>query len=127
MMNTNPPIGAIAYGRSGVAGIVTDIESDRVVLRFPDGQKKRVPVAAIARWELPAPKVIFPAVVQVIPQSRSPKHYQMLRGDRVKNLETGEIGILSIWYRDRSKAVIETDDGISDWISVKNLELVEAV
>ena len=51
------------------------------------------------------------------------KHLKV--GDRVKNLETGEVGILSMWYRDRSKATIETDEGISDWISVKNLELVE--
>jgi putative DNA primase/helicase len=46
-------------------------------------------------------------------------------GDRVRNLQTGEIGVLSKWYRDRSKATIETGEGISDWISVKNLELVE--
>jgi putative DNA primase/helicase len=48
-------------------------------------------------------------------------------GDRVKDRETGKIGLLSKWYRDRSKATIETDDGISEWIPAKNLERVEVI
>ncbi len=46
-------------------------------------------------------------------------------GDRVRVKTTGEIGLLSKWYRDRSKATIETTDRISDWIPVKNLERLE--
>jgi hypothetical protein len=50
---SEPPVGAIAYGRSGVPCIVTALESERVVLRCPDGASLRVPLTAIARWELP--------------------------------------------------------------------------
>ena len=71
-MNSNPPIGAIAYGRSGVGGIVTEVEIDRVVLRFSDGLK-RVPISAIARWELPASKV---------------KQHKLDLGDRVRYVGT---------------------------------------
>jgi predicted P-loop ATPase len=46
-------------------------------------------------------------------------------GDRVRVKTTGEVGLLSKWYRDRSKATIETTDRISDWIPVKNLERLE--
>jgi predicted P-loop ATPase len=46
-------------------------------------------------------------------------------GDRVRVKTTGEVGLLSKWYRDRSKATIDTTDGISDWIPVKNLERLE--
>ena len=54
-----------------------------------------------------------------------PDHKKLTVGDLVKNLETGEIGILSKWWQDRSKATIESEEGISDWIPVNNLELVE--
>jgi hypothetical protein len=58
---SKPPLGAIAFGRSGVPCIVTALESERVVLRCPDGASLRVPVTAIARWELPAvPKTPVP-------------------------------------------------------------------
>jgi hypothetical protein len=50
---SKPPVGAIAFGRSGVPCIVTALESERVVLRCPDGASLRVPLTAIARWELP--------------------------------------------------------------------------
>ena len=48
-------------------------------------------------------------------------------GDPVKDKVTGQIGKLSKWYRDRSKATIETDEGISDWIAARNLERVEVM
>jgi hypothetical protein len=52
---------------------------------------------------------------------------RLMVGDRVKDRTTGKIGKLSKWYRDRSKATIETDEGISDWISVQDLELAEVI
>ena len=108
-MNNNLSIGSVAYRDSGIGGTVIKIEADKVLIKYPDGIK-RLPISAIVRWESP---------------SKSPKVHKLLRGDRVKNLQTGEIGILAIWYRDRSKAVIETSGGISDWISVDHLKLVE--
>lgn len=52
MMSSNPPIGAIAYGRSGNACTVTQVEGDRVLLSCPAGFV-RVPRSAIVRWETP--------------------------------------------------------------------------
>lgn len=51
-MNSSPPVGAIAYGRSGIACTVIRVEADRIVMTCPDGIKN-VPVNAIARWEMP--------------------------------------------------------------------------
>jgi hypothetical protein len=57
---SKPPIGAIAFGRSGVGHIITALETDRVVLRCPDGLK-RVPLDAVIRWELsPSPTTPIP-------------------------------------------------------------------
>jgi hypothetical protein len=57
---SRPPIGAIAFGRSGLGHIITALEADRVVLRCPDGLM-RVPLGAVIRWELPAkPKTLTP-------------------------------------------------------------------
>jgi hypothetical protein len=53
LTSSKPPVGAIAFGRSGVGHIITALEADRVVLRCPDGLK-RVPLGAVIRWELPA-------------------------------------------------------------------------
>jgi hypothetical protein len=50
---SNLVVGAIAIGRSGTSGIVTEIESDRVTVELPDGLKKRVPISSIASWEPP--------------------------------------------------------------------------
>lgn len=55
LTSSNPPVGAIAYGRSGIGSIITALETDRVILRVPDGTLKRVPMSAIARWEMPDP------------------------------------------------------------------------
>jgi putative DNA primase/helicase len=44
-------------------------------------------------------------------------------GDRVENKQTGERGVVSQWYRDRSKATIKLDNGdLTDWISVRDLQ-----
>jgi hypothetical protein len=57
---SKPPVGAIAFGRSGVGHIITALEADRIVLRCPDGLK-RVPLGAVIRWELPPePKTLTP-------------------------------------------------------------------
>lgn len=53
-MSFSPPLGAIAIGRSGTRAIITALEADRVILRFPDGALKPVKVEAITRWEMPA-------------------------------------------------------------------------
>jgi hypothetical protein len=51
---------------------------------------------------------------------------QQLRiGDFVRNRKSGEIGVLALWKPGRAKAVLETKDGISDWIPIKQLELIE--
>lgn len=52
LTSSKPPVGAIAFGRSGIGHIITALEADRVVLRCPDGLK-RVPLGAVIRWELP--------------------------------------------------------------------------
>jgi hypothetical protein len=57
---SEPPVGAIAFGRSGVGCIIEALEANRVILKTPNGLK-RVPFDAVIHWELPAaPKV--PAV-----------------------------------------------------------------
>jgi hypothetical protein len=50
---------------------------------------------------------------------------QLRIGDRIRNRKSGEIGILTLWGSGRTKAVLETKDGISDWIPAKQLELIE--
>ncbi len=54
-MSSNPPIGAIAYGRSGVACLVTEREADRLALQFPDGKVKYVTLDSVVRWQMPQP------------------------------------------------------------------------
>ena len=57
---SNPPVGALAYGRSGKPAVIEALEADRVLLRTPNGLK-RVPLEAVVRWELPAlPKIPTP-------------------------------------------------------------------
>jgi D-serine deaminase-like pyridoxal phosphate-dependent protein len=51
---SKPPVGAIAYGRSGLGYIIEALEADRILLTTPSGLK-RVPLDAVIRWELPAP------------------------------------------------------------------------
>jgi hypothetical protein len=51
-MLSSPPVGAIAFGLSGIACTVAEVQQDRVVLLCPDGVKQ-VRHTAIARWELP--------------------------------------------------------------------------
>jgi hypothetical protein len=51
--NSSPPVGAIAFGRSGVGCIIEALEANRVILKTPNGLK-RVPFDAIIRWELSA-------------------------------------------------------------------------
>jgi hypothetical protein len=44
--------GATVTTHSGKAGLFERLEGDRVVVRVPDGLK-RIPLSAIAHWELP--------------------------------------------------------------------------
>jgi hypothetical protein len=52
---TNPTVGAIAFSKSGTAYTVSQVEGERVTVLCADGKLKRVPVSAIARWEMPQP------------------------------------------------------------------------
>jgi hypothetical protein len=55
---SKPPVGALAWGRSGVGCIIEALEANRIILKTPSGLK-RVPFDAVIRWELPAvPKPI---------------------------------------------------------------------
>jgi hypothetical protein len=55
---SKPPVGVIAYGRSGAGYIIEALEADRIVLKTPSGLK-RVPFDAVIRWEPPlSPKPI---------------------------------------------------------------------
>lgn len=56
LKSSKPPVGAIAFGKSGIGCTVTQIEGDRLVLQTPNGTK-RVPIAAIVRWEMPTQKL----------------------------------------------------------------------
>ena len=43
-------------------------------------------------------------------------------GDRVRNYQTREEGIIQFWLKDRTKVAIQFDDGgTSDWISLSDL------
>lgn len=53
-MNSSPPMGAIAFGKSGVGYPVIEVHPDRIVLK-KDGEPWAVNLVAIARWELPHP------------------------------------------------------------------------
>jgi hypothetical protein len=116
---SNPPIGAIAYGRSGIGGIITEIEADRAVLRFPDGLK-RVPIGSIVRWELP----------------RSTVNHKPVLGDRVRyvgtnfNLGKQYAGVLEVWeigkLGDSDKCTCLKPDGRpTSWIEFADIKLVE--
>lgn len=59
LMSSNPPVGAIAFGRSGVGHIIKALEANRIILKTPSGLK-RVPLDAVVRWELPAPTAPAP-------------------------------------------------------------------
>lgn len=56
---SNPPVGAIAFGRSGVGCIIEALEANRIILKTPTGLK-RVPLDAVIRWELPASTPLAP-------------------------------------------------------------------
>jgi hypothetical protein len=56
-VNFSPPIGAIAFGKSGAGYPVIEVRPDRIVLKRADGPWAVNPVA-IVRWELPAPRLI---------------------------------------------------------------------
>lgn len=120
VMNSNLSIGSIAHCRSGICGIVTKIESDRIVLRLPDGLK-RVPIESIVQWELPTSTV---------------KPRKLVLGDRVRYVGTHPSfkkqygGELKIWELgkgcDLDKCACLTPEGkVSTWIDYSNLELVE--
>lgn len=49
---SKPPVGAIAYGRSGAGYIIEALEANRIILKTSSG-RKRVPLDAVIRWELP--------------------------------------------------------------------------
>ncbi len=66
-----------------------------------------------------------PFISQTLGEKITGKNIRIEVGDRVRVKTTGEVGKLSKWYRDRSKATIETDEGISDWISLQDLECLE--
>jgi hypothetical protein len=53
LTSSKPPVGAIAFGQSGVGYPVKEVEGDRLVLQTPSGLK-RVPWGAVIRWEVPA-------------------------------------------------------------------------
>jgi hypothetical protein len=114
--NSNPPIGAIAYGQSGVGGIITRYEADRVVLRLPDGLK-RVPIDAIDRWELPAPSVKLITQFQIDDRVRytgSNRHLQQQYA--------GELTIWEISKCDDGYACLKPDGRVTSWILFKDLE-----
>lgn len=49
-----------------------------------------------------------------------------LKGDRVKSKQTGAEGIITIWAKNRTEAVIEFDNGdLSDWILSSDLVSIE--
>lgn len=54
-MNSSPPIGAIAFGKSGAGYPVIEVHPDRIVLKR-DGQPWEVDPVAIASWEMPSPQ-----------------------------------------------------------------------
>jgi D-serine deaminase-like pyridoxal phosphate-dependent protein len=58
-VNSSPPIGAIAFGKSGAGYPVIEVRPDRIVLKRADGPWAVSPMA-IVRWELPAPRPIQP-------------------------------------------------------------------
>jgi hypothetical protein len=53
LTSSSPVVGAIAFGRSGTGHVIAALDADRVILKTSEGLK-RVPLAAIARWEMPA-------------------------------------------------------------------------
>jgi hypothetical protein len=113
---SNIPVGAIAHSRSGNRGIVTQVESDRVVVKCPDGLK-RVPISAIVRWELP-PSGSFPRPLSL--------------GDRVRytgtdrnlqRLYAGELTIGEISKYDDGYACLKPDGRVTSWILHQDLKL----
>lgn len=51
---SSPPVGAIAYGESGIGYPISQLEGTSVVLRTSTGLL-RVPLTSIHHWELPKP------------------------------------------------------------------------
>jgi hypothetical protein len=60
LTTSKPPVGAIAYGRSGAGYTIAALEANRIILKTSSGLK-RVPLDAVIRWELPpSPKALEP-------------------------------------------------------------------
>jgi hypothetical protein len=114
-MITSPPVGAIAFGRSGVACTVAEVQPDRVVLLCSDGVKQVRPTA-IARWELPT-------------KPGTPKS-----GDRVKLKNTNlfytliEVFEVPYWINgDRTVELWARCKSIGGWIAAWKLCQLEKV
>lgn len=51
-------------------------------------------------------------------EKNNPPPQTLLKGDRVKNQQTGEEGVITTWARGRTKATIQFDNGdLSGWMS----------
>ena len=64
----------------------------------------------------------IPSIFQKENSQNSSLNQVLDTGDRVKNYQTGEEGIIQLWFKDRTKVAILFDDGgTSDWISLSDL------
>jgi hypothetical protein len=108
LTSSEPPVGAIAFGKSGIGCTVTQVEGDRVVLQTPSGLK-RVPIAAIACWKMPTQK--------------------LKPGDRVRYIGKkfavqygGVPMVFQHWHQDGQGNAVLPDGNITTWLYADELE-----
>jgi hypothetical protein len=112
--SSKPPVGAIAFGKSGIGCPVTQVKGDRAVLQTPNGVK-RVPLSAIVRWQFPAQK--FHPGDRVSINAGNPERFR----------HHGKVGTVQRFDPKDGTYRIELDDGCAgDWRS-EFLQLVVEV
>ncbi|WP_019498373.1 hypothetical protein [Pseudanabaena sp. PCC 6802] len=108
LKSSKPPVGAIAFGKSGVGCTVAQNEGDRVVLQTPSGLK-RVPIAAITRWKMPTQKLKPGDRVRYI-------------GKRFAVQYGGVPMIFRCWHHDGLGNAALPDGNITTWLYAEELE-----
>ena len=114
-ISNTPPIGAIAFGKSGIGHPITRLESSSVVLQTSNGLL-RVPLTSVQHWELPKPKPL--KVGDTVQLKGTDRRYQVIQIYSVyRGLVSGE-SVFEDW------AELETPTGQIAYWKVQQLEFL---
>ncbi|WP_156815630.1 hypothetical protein [Pseudanabaena sp. PCC 6802] len=112
-MSSSLLVGAIAFGKSGIGCPVTQVEGDRVTVLCSDGKLKRVPLNAIARWEMPGQK--FKPCDRVTIAVGNPERFR----------HHGKVGTIRRFDPKDSTFEVQLDDGGHGWWRSEFLRVVK--